>query len=128
MTQSSLIEVANVYHRFGAAGQEGTLAVDDVSLAIKEGEFVAVVGPSGCGKTTVLNMMAGLVRPTSGRVQIDGKDVVGIRPDVGYMFARDGLLPWRSALNQSRAAASAYCARCLGEASRRPPSSLRGSV
>jgi NitT/TauT family transport system ATP-binding protein len=99
MNGPTVIKVEGVSQRFAPPGREPMLAVDNVSLAVREGEFVAVVGPSGCGKTTVLNMVAGLVEPTEGAVTIDGAPVTGIRNDVGYMFARDGLLPWRSALD-----------------------------
>jgi NitT/TauT family transport system ATP-binding protein len=61
------------------------------------GELTFVVGPSGCGKTTLLNMMAGIVRPSSGSVQLNGEECSAPRRHVGYMFARDGLIPWRTA-------------------------------
>lgn len=61
-------------------------------------EFVALVGPSGCGKTTVLNMVAGLIRPSAGKVSLDGHAPRVGDADVGYLLARDALLPWRTAL------------------------------
>ena len=63
--------------------------LQDVSLSIREGEFVAVVGPSGCGKTTLLNILSGFDQPTSGRVTGSGA--------VRMVFQQDGLFPWRSA-------------------------------
>jgi NitT/TauT family transport system ATP-binding protein len=67
-----------------------------VSLCVGERELVAMVGPSGCGKTTLLRMCAGLLRPTNGSVLIGGQQVAGPMEHVGYMAARDGLMPWRS--------------------------------
>jgi NitT/TauT family transport system ATP-binding protein len=93
-----MVEVKNVTHRFGRRGSGTVLAVDDVSFDVPDGQFLAVVGPSGCGKTTVLNMAAGLVRPSGGEVLVAGQPVKGCERSVGYMFARDGLLPWRTAL------------------------------
>jgi NitT/TauT family transport system ATP-binding protein len=54
------------------------------------------VGPSGCGKSTILNMIGGLLPPSAGRVEIDGRPVTGVPPDVGYVFQRDTVFPWRT--------------------------------
>ena len=72
-----------------------TEAVRDLSLAVDEGEFIALVGPSGCGKTTILSLIAGLISPTSGSVTIDGVPV-SANGDVGYMLQRDNLFEWRT--------------------------------
>jgi ABC-type nitrate/sulfonate/bicarbonate transport system ATPase subunit len=71
--------------------------LDPTSLEVHEGEFVSLVGPSGCGKSTLFNIVAGLIRPSDGRVLIDGRDVTGTTGHVGYMFQKDLLLPWRTA-------------------------------
>ncbi|MDP4701777.1 MAG: ABC transporter ATP-binding protein [Ilumatobacteraceae bacterium] len=73
------------------------LAVDDVSIEVPVGQFLAIVGPSGCGKTTVLNMLSGLINPTLGSVEKHGIVVSGPSMDVGYMLARSALFPWRTA-------------------------------
>ncbi len=74
-------------------------AVDQVSLSIREGEFVSIVGPSGCGKSTLLQIVAGLTPPTQGEVRIDGEKVEGPRPDkIGVVFQEPLLLPWKSAV------------------------------
>lgn len=71
-------------------------AVSDLSLTIQEGDFVAVVGPSGCGKTTVLNMIAGFVPKTSGRILLAGTEVNGPGPDRGVVFQSFALFPWKT--------------------------------
>ncbi|EFC85340.1 ABC transporter ATP-binding protein [Parafrankia sp. EUN1f] len=72
--------------------------LDGVDLRLARGEFTALVGRSGSGKTTLLNMVAGLVDPTSGSVTVMGRRPRDARPHLGFMLARDALLPWRSAL------------------------------
>ena len=68
--------------------------VDEVTYDIREGEFVAVIGPSGCGKTTMMNMLAGFITPTRGRVLLDGKPVAGPGPERGVIFQEYGVFPW----------------------------------
>src|SRR3982075_2572904 len=76
-------------------------AVRDVSFSVRRGEFVALLGPSGSGKSTVLNMIATLIKPSSGQILIDGRPVVPGKatPNVGYVFQRDTLFPWRSVVD-----------------------------
>lgn len=73
-------------------------ALSDVHLTINKGEFVSVIGSSGCGKSTLLKIMAGLLPPTTGRVMLDGRPVLGPRPDIGMMFQQATLLPWKTTL------------------------------
>lgn len=80
-----------------AARNRELVALQDVNVDIQAGQFVALVGASGCGKTTMLNMLAGLVEPTHGEVRLDGRPPQLPNMDIGYMFARDALLPWRTA-------------------------------
>jgi NitT/TauT family transport system ATP-binding protein len=80
----------------GRNGAAPVRVVDDVSYAIGQGEFVSVIGPSGCGKTTMMNMVAGFVRPSSGAVTLDGKPVSGPGPDRGVIFQEYGVFPWLS--------------------------------
>jgi NitT/TauT family transport system ATP-binding protein len=82
----------------GPEGPETRKALAGVSLEVREGELLVLVGHSGCGKTTVLNLLAGLAAPTAGRVNVLGVSPTQARSRVGYMFARDALLPWRSAV------------------------------
>ena len=76
-------------------------ALEDVSLAVAPGEFISFVGASGSGKSTLLKIVAGLLRPTSGTVEVDGTPVKRPRPSVGIMFQQPELFPWRSALENT---------------------------
>jgi NitT/TauT family transport system ATP-binding protein len=71
-------------------------AVSGVSFEVRDQEFVAIVGPSGCGKSTVLNMLGGLIAPSGGAVEIDGRPVSGVPAKVGYVFQKDTVFPWRT--------------------------------
>ncbi|WPB57456.1 ABC transporter ATP-binding protein [Xylophilus sp. GOD-11R] len=90
-----LWKVSKVYQ--GKAGP--VEAVSDVSLSIREGEFVSILGPSGCGKSTLMMMMAGLEDITEGVIIERGREVTGPRPDVGLIFQDATLLPWLSVLD-----------------------------
>ena len=78
--------------------QSQTDALKGLSFSVEEGEFVAIVGPSGCGKTTVLSLVSGLLFPTSGTVEVDGKKVEAPMSSVGYMLQKDNLFEWRTIL------------------------------
>jgi NitT/TauT family transport system ATP-binding protein len=80
-------------------GSRTLVALEDVSLRVREGEFVSLVGPSGCGKSTLLNIVAGLVAKSSGRVAVRGRDMTGPSRDIGMMFQSPVLLPWRTNLD-----------------------------
>ena len=87
----AVIEIRGATRRFGPI-----TAVDDLSLAIAENEFFALLGPSGCGKTTLLRMIAGFERPDRGRVLLDGADITEMRPNrrpVNMMFQSYALFP-----------------------------------
>ena len=68
--------------------------LDDVSLELRQGEFVSIIGPSGCGKTTLMNIAAGFLRPSSGRVLLDGRPITGPGPERGVIFQEYGVFPW----------------------------------
>lgn len=71
-------------------------AVKDINLEAKAGSFVSLVGPSGCGKSTILNMIAGLLAPTTGAVEVFGTPLHGLNRRASYMFQQDSLLPWKT--------------------------------
>jgi NitT/TauT family transport system ATP-binding protein len=70
------------------------LAVEGMSLEIRDGEFLSIVGPSGCGKSTMLKVVAGLIRPTSGDIAVDGKPVTKPSPERAVVFQEASLFPW----------------------------------
>jgi len=72
------------------------LALDNINLKVEDGEFVTIVGPSGCGKTTFINLCDGLLKPTAGRIDIDGMEVTGPGIDRGMVFQDSCLMPWRT--------------------------------
>ncbi len=71
-------------------------ALSDLSLEVRDGEFLAIVGPSGCGKTTLLNVLSGLIQPNTGSININGVNVSGPGPDRALVFQSAALLPWRT--------------------------------
>ena len=90
---SSKIRLVDVGVVFRPRNREPVVACRDVTFDVPEGSIVSIVGPSGCGKSTLLNIVSGLIAPSKGLVEVDGREVSGIRHDVGYMFARDGMMP-----------------------------------
>lgn len=92
------IDVRNVTKEFvnPRTGQR-TMALEDVSLTVADGEFLTLVGPSGCGKSTLLELIGGLLAPTSGELLLDGEPITGPGLDRGIVFQQYALLPWRSA-------------------------------
>jgi len=89
------VELDNVSLTYGG----GTLAVDQLDLAIARGEFAAVVGPSGCGKSTLMKLVTGLAPASKGNVVVAGREVAGPLKIVGMAFQNPTLLPWRSTLD-----------------------------
>ena len=80
-------------------GAQRYTAVEDATLHVRDGEFVALVGPTGCGKSTLLNAAAGLLAPVAGTVRVFGDPLVGVNRHAGYLFQPDSLFPWRNALD-----------------------------
>ena len=93
---NAFVDFSNVYLAYD---EESGNAVEDVTLSLREGEFIAVVGPSGCGKSTFMKLASGLRAPTSGTVLAEGRQVSGPLKIVGMAFQNATLLPWRTTLD-----------------------------
>ena len=90
------IDVRGLRHAFGALP-----VIERLDLEVADGGFVSLIGPSGCGKSTLLRVLAGLLVPTAGEVEVDGRSCIGRSGLVAYMPQRDTLLPWRRALGNA---------------------------
>jgi len=114
---ASVLDLVGVTRRFTAPdGVSPLIAIDNVTFEVRRGEFVAVVGPSGCGKSTILNLVAGLDRPSEGRILLNGVLVEGPNPTVGFMLQKDLLLPWRTIVHNVEFGLEA---RAMGRVERR---------
>lgn len=91
------LELQHITKTFSTEEGEMT-ALDGINLEVKPAEFLCIIGPSGCGKTTLLRMVAGLEHPTSGKIILDGKEVICASPDRGMVFQEFSLFPWRTVL------------------------------
>nr|WP_315493059.1 ABC transporter ATP-binding protein [uncultured Pseudomonas sp.] len=89
------IIINNVQKVFKTPGKD-VIALKDINLEIKQGEFVCLLGPSGCGKSTLLNAVAGFALPSDGEITVEGKNIIGPGPDRGMVFQEYALFPWMS--------------------------------
>jgi len=94
-----MIAIAAASKTYATRGGERVRALDPIDLDVGQNEFVVLVGPSGCGKSTLLKMVAGLIAPTTGSIQVHGTAVDGPREDVGIVFQSPVLLNWRNVLD-----------------------------
>ncbi|MBV9969852.1 MAG: ABC transporter ATP-binding protein, partial [Xanthobacteraceae bacterium] len=94
---TGILEVSDIFVQF--ATPEGPLvAVDNVSLSVRPGEFLAVIGPSGCGKSTLFNVVGGLLDDYRGNVTVAGEPVRGPHPAIGMVFQEESTFPWRTVI------------------------------
>lgn len=90
------VRINNVGKTFPSRIGDPLVALEDISIDIDRGEFLCILGPSGCGKTTLLRLVAGLDRPTSGEIIVEGKSVTGPDPRLAMIFQEYSLYPWRT--------------------------------
>ena len=76
-------------------------ALESISFSVDEGEFVAIIGPSGCGKTSILSIIAGLLKPSGGKITIKGEPLEKGKTSIGYMLQKDELFPWRTIMENA---------------------------
>jgi len=86
----------NLSMRFDLPNGEAVQALENISLTLKAGELMSVLGPSGCGKTTLLNIVAGFLAPTSGKLVLNNHDIVGPDAERGMVFQQGALFEWMS--------------------------------
>ena len=93
-----MISCTDLHKAYGTNGASGPAILSDVSLSLGHGEFTCILGPSGCGKTTLLNLIAGFVRPTSGTLLFRGEPITEPGPERGVVFQEATLFPWLTVL------------------------------
>ena len=98
MGQKQFVELSNVSLVYGR-GAESVPAIEQLTLSIGRGDFIAVVGPSGCGKSTLMKLVTGLLPPTAGTIFVGGKKVNKPVEGVGMAFQNSTLMPWRTTLS-----------------------------
>ena len=97
MNEKILLQLENIYQVYGSGDRRFT-AVEDVNMTLASGEFVALLGPSGCGKSTLLRIIAGLQKPTKGKVLYWGEVLRGVNPKASIVFQTFALFPWLSVI------------------------------
>src|SRR5215475_240545 len=96
MTEQAQIVVDGVSHHYRPAIGREVLALENVSLRVREREFLALLGPSGCGKSTLLYLICGFLPIESGKILVDGRPIAGPGPDRGIVFQNFALFPWKT--------------------------------
>lgn len=91
-----VLEAHDLRMTFQDANRSDLLALDGLSLAVEQSEFLSIVGPSGCGKSTLLRLLAGLIRPIAGSVMLRGRPLTEPQREIGVVFQRANLMPWRT--------------------------------
>src|SRR5215471_21489786 len=96
MSDPAQIIIEDVYYHYRPAVGRDVLALENVSLQVREREFLALLGPPGCGKSTLLYLIGGFLPIETGRISVDGKPVTQPGPDRGIVFQHFALFPWKT--------------------------------
>ena len=97
MESRNKLSIKDLTHYFIADGKR-VCAIDDVSLDVKENEFLVLLGPGQCGKTVLLNLIAGLLKPTVGEIFIDGESIQGTDKRIAMVFQQHSVFPWKTVM------------------------------
>ena len=106
---TDVIVAGKLSRTFRRADRQMVTALDDVSFRIGRGQFVCLVGPSGCGKSTLLKLIAGLMLPSAGTLEVEGRSVVQPDPERGMVFQQDSVFPWMRVIDNVE-----YGLKCRG--------------
>lgn len=93
-----ILTLSDIHYSYHELGGE-TKALENISFTVRSGEFIAIVGPSGCGKSTLLSIIAGLLIPFSGKIELMGAPILTEKSRIGYMLQKDHLFEWRTVLD-----------------------------
>ena len=96
-----ILELKNISLNYHTLKDE-TKAIENISFDLNPKEFISIVGPSGCGKTTLLSIIAGILKPSSGTVLLNNLPIEQYKNKIGYMFQRDQLFEWRTVAQNVR--------------------------
>ena len=97
MEKKVMLEVDHIAKTF-FSDKGDTDAIEDISIDVRENEFLVLLGPGQCGKSTFLNIVAGLVKPTSGTIKLDGKEITGTDQRIAMVFQKTGIYEWKTAM------------------------------
>ena len=90
-----ILKIQDIAKKYQAKNGE-IIAIEKIQFGVKPGEFISIIGPSGCGKSTLLSIIAGLEPKTTGKILLEGEEIINISPKIGYMLQKDSLLEWRT--------------------------------
>jgi NitT/TauT family transport system ATP-binding protein len=124
VSTAALCEARGVSHEFPLPNGAPLRVLEDINLAVRPNEIIALLGPSGCGKSTILRILAGLIRPTRGEVLYHGRPLVGLNPGVAIVFQSFALYPWMTVTENVRVVLEA-AGRPPAEVGERAESSIR---